>query len=205
MIIERTSYVPKADKFDEVLKTRHEACDVRISLGLACGNVFVEETGQGPMVHWSCRFESEKEHKADLEARAASPDFEVVRGRMGSLIDKFERHFLKSAPRPAGVLADHSLKGLPIVPTEHTFESAGLELKGYLYTPPGDGPFPCLVFNHGSGINQGTDDVCRPGTAQVLMNWGLAVFMPHRQGYGNSPGMPWKERKWRLNSAPRSM
>ena len=145
------------------------------------------------MVHWSCRFDSEKEHQADLDARAASPDFEAVRKHMGSLIDKFERHFLKSAPNPDGVLRDQPLRGEAIEPQEHTFESSGLELKGYLYTPPGDGPFPCLLFNHGSSIHQGTDDVCRPGTAQLLMSWGLAVFMPHRQGYGNSPGLPWRE------------
>jgi dienelactone hydrolase len=26
-----------------------------------------------------------------------------------------------------------------------------------------------------------------------LLEWGLAVFMPHRRGYGDSPGTPWKE------------
>ena len=48
MIIERTSYVPKPGKFDEVLQTRHRACEVRINLGLPHGNVFVEELESGP-------------------------------------------------------------------------------------------------------------------------------------------------------------
>ena len=62
MIIERTIYVPKRGKFQDVLKTRYQACDVRVSLGLIPGNVFVEETDKGSVDHWSCRFSSEKEH-----------------------------------------------------------------------------------------------------------------------------------------------
>jgi len=193
MIIERTRYVPKPGHLAEVLATRHRACDVRISLGLAPGHVFTEETDQGTLVHWSCRFASEEEHQKDLAARDASPDFEAVRGHMRGLISQFERHFLKSTPRPDAVLQEQCLRGFPIVPRAHIFESQGLNLKGYLYLPPGEGPFPCLVFNHGSTINQGTEDVCRPGTAHRLLGWNVAVFMPHRHGYGNSPGTPWKE------------
>ena len=66
-------------------------------------------------------------------------------------------------------------------------------LKGYLFLPPGPGPFPCMVCNHGSGITQGTLDVSRPGSAALLMSWGVASFLPHRRGYGNSPGKPWRE------------
>jgi dienelactone hydrolase len=193
MIIERTRYVPKPGNLLEVVATRHRACDVRISLGLPAGNVFTEETEQGTLVHWSCRFASEEEHRKDLAARDASPEFGAVRKRMGELISLFERHFLKSAPRSDAALEERCLRGVPIVPREHTFESHGVSLKGYLYLPPSDGPFPCLVFNHGSTINQGTDDICRPGTAHQLLGWNLAVFMPHRHGYGNSPGKPWRE------------
>ncbi len=66
-----------------------------------------------------------------------------------------------------------------------------MSLKGYLYLPPGPGPFPCVITNHGSQIHQGTDDVCRPGTAALLLSWGIASFLPHRAGYGNSPGSGW--------------
>ena len=193
MIIERTSYIPKQDNVKKVLQTRHRACDVRVSLGLAPGNVFVEESETGPVIHWSCRLNSEIEHRRDLEARDQSPEFNSVRKTMQQLIDKFERHFLKTSPRSGSVLKETVLDNRPIIPVEHSFESNGLELKGYLYQPPGAGPFPCLIFNHGSAINQGSDDVCRPGTACHLMSWGLAVFMPHRRGYGNSPGTPWQE------------
>jgi dienelactone hydrolase len=74
-----------------------------------------------------------------------------------------------------------------------TFPAEGGALKGYLFTPPGDGPFPLMICNHGSTIEQGTWDVSRPGTAALLASWGIASFLPHRRGYGNSPGVPWRE------------
>jgi dienelactone hydrolase len=80
-----------------------------------------------------------------------------------------------------------------IVPHEITFPSGGRTLKGYLFLPPGHGPFPLMICNHGSGIDQGSLDVSRPGTALVLMSWGVASFLPHRHGYGNSPGPAWRE------------
>jgi dienelactone hydrolase len=48
-----------------------------------------------------------------------------------------------------------------------------------------------MITNHGSQIDRGTTDVCRPGTAALLMSWGIASFLPHRHGYGNSPGPGW--------------
>ena len=71
--------------------------------------------------------------------------------------------------------------------------SGGYRLKGYLHLPPGEGPFPCLLTNHGSGIDKGTQDVSRPGTASLLMSWGIASYLPHRRGYGASEGPAWRE------------
>jgi hypothetical protein len=44
--------------------------------------------------------------------------------------------------------------------------------------PPGAGPFPGLILNHGSTIEPGTSDVCRPGTAAVLTGVGLCGAAP---------------------------
>jgi dienelactone hydrolase len=49
-----------------------------------------------------------------------------------------------------------------------------------------------MVLNHGSGIDKGTLDVSRPGTASLLAGWGIACFLPHRHGYGNSEGPAWR-------------
>ena len=39
------------------------------------------------------------------------------------------------------------------------FKSGDLELKGYLWKPLGDGPFPAVLWNHGSEKNPGTVDI----------------------------------------------
>jgi dienelactone hydrolase len=151
-------------------------------------------TGRVPDVTWECAFPDRPAQQADLDARAASKDFEAVRKEMGAAIDGFDRVVVveDDSPLPSG-MRPTSLHGLPIVPREIRFASDGRELAGYLYVPPGDGPFPCMILNHGSGINQGTLDISRPGTAATLMAWGIASFLPHRRGYGNSPGTPWRE------------
>ncbi len=85
---------------------------------------------------------------------------------------------------------NHPLPQTGVTPEEVVFESGGLELKGYLYLPPGDGPVACIVNNHGSRLSPGTWDVSRPQTAALMLSWGYAFFFPHRRGYGNSPGTP---------------
>lgn len=194
MLYERTSYYPKPGTFGDVLTTRRTACDIRRSLGLPPGEILIgEEVESGAQsVHWECAFDSEKAQQADMDARAASPDFADIRQTMRPLVDRFERRIYRTATVQPSVLRRTSLDGRPVVPREITFQSGGLTLTGYLYLPPGEGPFPCMVTNHGSGIHQGTTDVCRPGTAAVLMSWGIASFLPHRRGYGNSPGTPWR-------------
>lgn len=193
MIVERTHYYAKPGLAEQVLATRRRASLVRIVLGLPAGKIKSKSGGDGPDVTWECAFANEAEHGADLAARGRSADFEAVRAEMRRLIECFER----CVERDAGMgeahwSGDRDLVGLAIAPEEIRFRSAELELVGYLWRPPGPGPFPCMITNHGSGITQGTDDICRPGTAALLMSWGIASFLPHRRGYGNSPGTPWR-------------
>lgn len=199
MIFERTSYHPKPGRFDDVLGIRRKASAVRQELGLKAGEIFVEcphnhegrETDRR-VIHWECGFESEAEQAHDLACRDDSPRFSEVRAEMKALIASFNRAIVRRAERREAVLRNVSLDGVAVVPAEMIFRSGDFDLKGYLYTPPGAGPFPCMITNHGSTIHQGTTDVCRPGTAAVLMSWGIASFLPHRRGYGNSPGTPWR-------------
>jgi len=194
MVLERTTYTPKTGAFDAVMATRQTACDIRRDIGLSVGEIFVEKvTGDGPdLVHWECRFNDEAERERDMATRAQSGDFIAIRKTMQSYISDFERRVFHRAAHPGTVLRNVSLDGLAIVPKELTFKSGGHALAGYLYLPPGDGPFPCVITNHGSSIHQGTLDVCRPGTAAVLLSWGIASFLPHRRGYGNSTGPAWR-------------
>ena len=196
MIVERTNYFAQQGQAERVLDIRRSACAIRVGLGLPAGTVFVKQglERDGPDVSWECSFPSRKDWEQDMAARAASVDFAGVRQQMGEVVDNFERHLNSidgNAHNRVACAGDVSLDGYPIVPRQVEFKSGSETLSGYLYLPPGDGPFPCVITNHGSTINQGTTDLCRPGTASLLMSWGYASFLPHRHGYGESSGMPW--------------
>lgn len=192
-VIERTSYWPKPGRFEDVLEVRRRACAIRLDIGLPAGEIFTQDLSDGErVVHWECRFTHGKARADDMKRRDESASFTEIRKTMNALIDNFDRAVFSRATHQPSVLKDTPIEGLEIKPEEVRFSSGGHELVGYLYLPPGDGPFPCLVTNHGSTIDQGTTDVCRPGTAAVFLGWGVASFLPHRRGYGNSPGTPWR-------------
>ena len=197
MIIERTNYWAKPGRRDEVLRVRRQASAVRRQLGLPMGTIFVKQNADddGPDVQWECAFASRATNEADMAARAASADFDTARGAMQAVTDRFERHLIARAPidEAAHWAGNVDLTGHAIAPREVHFPSGDLSLAGYLYVPPGAGPFPCMITNHGSTIDQGTTDVCRPAVAATLMHWGIASFLPHRRGYGNSPGPAWRQ------------
>ncbi len=65
-----------------------------------------------------------------------------------------------------------------------SFSSGALELKGFVWKPSGEGPFPALLWNHGSEKLPGTID----GVAPHFIAKGLVFFVPHRRGQGRSPG-----------------
>ncbi|HSV24635.1 MAG TPA: alpha/beta hydrolase [Xanthobacteraceae bacterium] len=60
--------------------------------------------------------------------------------------------------------------------------------------PPGDGPFPLLVFNHGS-TGQGNDPALftqsfsNPAFAEMFVKKGYMVAFPQRRGRGKSEGL----------------
>jgi dienelactone hydrolase len=65
-----------------------------------------------------------------------------------------------------------------------TFASHGLTLRGWLYRPPGEGPFPVIVWNHGSERNP----LAHPEPGRFYTRHGFAVFLPVREGHPPSPG-----------------
>jgi dienelactone hydrolase len=67
----------------------------------------------------------------------------------------------------------------PFAPTLVTYASG---LSGYLYRPTGKGPFPAIVFNHGSEQDPGT----KRGQALFYVPHGFVLFVPHRRGQGLS-------------------
>lgn len=69
-------------------------------------------------------------------------------------------------------------------PAEVTFPSGKLVLHGFIYKPEGKGPFPALLWNHGSERRPGW----LPELAPIFLSHGYILFIPHRRGHGRSPG-----------------
>ena len=200
MYIERTHFYAKQGRHEAVRWTRERACDVRVGLGLKRGTILhkVNADDDGPDVVWACAYASEAEYHFDLKTRAESAEFEALREEMRTLIDRFERMFHEFADGEGPV----SLAGWNVSGREVTFTSGDFELKGFLHLPPGSGPFPCMIDNHGSQTPQGATDVSHPQTAAALMAWGYAYFFPNRAGYGNSQGVPLSEEVTAERGAP---
>ena len=70
----------------------------------------------------------------------------------------------------------------PALAQEVTFLSGSLTLHGFLFKPAADGPFPAILWNHGSEH--------LPGRLQPLADFftgkGYVFFVPHRRGQGRS-------------------
>src|SRR5689334_11525885 len=65
-----------------------------------------------------------------------------------------------------------------------SFSAGELTLKGFLWKPPGAGPFPAILWNHGSEKLPGSVDSVAP----FFVTHGYVFFVPHRRGQGRSPG-----------------
>ena len=65
-----------------------------------------------------------------------------------------------------------------------SFPSSGGTLYGFLYVPEGTGPFPAVLWNHGSEKRPGW----QPELAAFYNAHGFIFFLPHRRGQGRSPG-----------------
>jgi dipeptidyl aminopeptidase/acylaminoacyl peptidase len=83
----------------------------------------------------------------------------------------------------AFLTADEGVWGQTARPELIGFKSGELELKGFIWKPLGDGPFPALLWNHGSEKNPGT----KPALGEFFSSKGYVFFLPHRRGHGRSP------------------
>jgi dienelactone hydrolase len=59
-----------------------------------------------------------------------------------------------------------------------------MQLRGFVWKPEGAGPFPALLWNHGSEKLPGW----LPSLGPVFVREGYVFFVPHRRGHGRSPG-----------------
>ena len=68
------------------------------------------------------------------------------------------------------------------------YTNEGLRLEAYLFTPEGTGPFPLVVYNHGSRAGDARTERPVVYIAGLLLPQGYAVLVPERRGYGKSEG-----------------
>lgn len=83
----------------------------------------------------------------------------------------------------------------PPAPPHETFfySHDGLRLEAYFYRPAGDGPFPLVVYNHGSRAGEERSEWPVGFIGRLLPPEGYAVLVPERRGYGKSEGTTFTE------------
>jgi dienelactone hydrolase len=77
--------------------------------------------------------------------------------------------------------------------SEVFYSSGSLRIEAYLYRPAGAGPFPVIIYNHGS--RDGYERAERPFEyiGSLLTAAGYAVLVPERRGYGKSDGETFRD------------
>jgi len=73
------------------------------------------------------------------------------------------------------------------------YASGNLRIQAYLYKPDGDGPFPVVIYNHGTRDGRERVPSPFPYVGKMLTRAGYAVFVPERRGYGQSDGEIWRQ------------
>ena len=71
------------------------------------------------------------------------------------------------------------------------YASGNLRIQAYLYKPDGDGPFPVVIYNHGTRDGRERTPSPFPHIGRMLTRAGYAVLVPERRGYGKSDGEVW--------------
>jgi polyhydroxybutyrate depolymerase len=86
---------------------------------------------------------------------------------------------LEMSDEPSGPAAEFAGRAENV-----TFPSGSLMLHGWIYKPQGAGPFPAIVWNHGSEKNPGQ----HPPLGKFYTEHGYVLFLPIRHGHDGSPG-----------------
>ena len=93
---------------------------------------------------------------------------------------------------PVALAQTVSPSAFPAAPQIADVRSGELRLKGYFWTPVGPGPFPAILFNHGSGADDPQHTAGRTmaeaasDLAPVFLKHGYAFFYLCRRGQGLS-------------------
>src|SRR5215469_7741129 len=73
------------------------------------------------------------------------------------------------------------------------YKNGNLNIEAYLYKPQGKGPFPVVIYNHGSRRGSERKEVPFAYVGNMLAQNGYAVLVSERRGYGKSDGETWSQ------------
>jgi dipeptidyl aminopeptidase/acylaminoacyl peptidase len=68
------------------------------------------------------------------------------------------------------------------------YPSGKLKMEAYLYKPDRPGPFPVVIYNHGSRMQSEREERPFAYVGLMLRAAGYLVVVPERRGYGKSDG-----------------
>jgi dienelactone hydrolase len=132
----------------------------------------------------------------ELTAPLSTGSFINLRMRSGD--DKIVEFVIykDGALRAAGVLSQKPAleRIIERIPTRFIENDKPVSLEVVIYKPPGNGPFPALMFNHGSTGNGDNPALFNstwssPTLARYFTDKGWLVAFPQRRGRGKSDGL----------------
>ena len=77
--------------------------------------------------------------------------------------------------------------------SEVFYLSGNLRIQAYLYKPDGNGPFPVVIYNHGSRDGRESASVPFQYIGKMPTRAAYVVLVPKRRGYGKSDGSMWRQ------------
>lgn len=83
-------------------------------------------------------------------------------------------------------------------PKQQTYETAfypsgKLKIEAYVFKPEGAGPFPVVIYNHGSRAGHEREERPFAYVGEMLARGGYVAVVPERRGYGKSDGATFRE------------
>lgn len=73
------------------------------------------------------------------------------------------------------------------------YASGKLRVEAYVFKPEGAGPFPVVIYNHGSRAGHEREERPFAYVGEMLVGSGYVVVVPERRGYGRSDGATFGE------------
>lgn len=105
-----------------------------------------------------------------------------------SWISRFAARVIVCGVSVAGGSVAGQANGQPQSYETAFYPSGKFKIEAYVYKPEGTGPFPVVIYNHGSRAGHEREERPFVYVAEMLTKSGYVVIVPERRGYGKSDG-----------------